>query len=38
MSTAHQHGTCMDEESFKKTGIKEKEKGEAPTSLSTVHV
>jgi len=37
MITALQYGTWMDEESFKKTCIKEGKKGEASTSLSTVH-
>jgi len=37
MVTALQHGTWMDEESFKKTCIKVGEKGGASTSLSTVH-
>ena len=36
MITALQLGTWIDEEGFKKTCIKE-EKGEASTSLSTVH-
>jgi len=37
MVTALRHGTYMNQESFKKTCIKEKEKGEASTSLFTAH-
>jgi len=41
MVTVLQHGTWMDEEDFKKTCIREKErrqkKGETSTSLSTAH-
>ena len=37
MVTDLQHGTWMDEERFKKTSIKEKEKSEAFSILSTAH-
>ena len=37
MVTTLQHGTWMDEEGFKKTYQGEGKKGEASTSLSTVH-
>ena len=38
MVTALRHGTWMDEESFKKTCVKEKEKKEGPIRLCMAHV